>query len=172
MDIMPWNQHHVDSFTLDPTARIDLPKSFSAEEVNALIGHSPGTRAGRQGSPSIRGESRLFEEFAASRLQVRLRRRPGVITDQPGGYLDDRTAERRAVLFDEHEFVVVGEGDDRDHAGRVRAGDVFPTVAFDEIEESSGMPGLEWLGHEGMMTNPAVVVEVIAPLESEPHEHQ
>lgn len=77
-----------------------------------------------------------------------------------------------AMLFDQHEFVVIGEGDDRDHAGCVRPGDVLPAVAFDEIEESSGMPGLEWLGHEGMMTNPAVVVEVIAPLESEPHEHQ
>lgn len=165
MDIMPWNQHHVDSFTLDPTARIDLPKSFSAEEVNALIGHSPGTRAGRQGSPPIRGESGLFEEFPSSRLEVRLRRRPGVITDQPGGYLDDRTAERRTVLFDQHEFVVIGEGDDRDHAAGVRAGDVFPTVAFDEIEKTSGVPGLEGGVHADIMTTRVVVVEAVSRLE-------
>lgn len=165
MDIMPRNQHHVDSFTLDPAARIDLPKSFGAEEVNALVGHSPGTRAGRQGSPSIRGESGLFEEFPSSRLEVRLRRRPGVITDQPRGDLDDRTAERRAVLFDQHEFVVIGEGDDRDHPGRVRSGDVFPAVTFDEIEKTSGVPGFEGGVHAAIMTTRAVVVEAVSRLE-------
>ena len=165
MDIMPWNQHHVDSFALDPTPRIDLPKPFGAEEVNALVGHSPGTRTGRQGSPPVRSESGLFEEFPSSRLEVRLRRRPGVITNQPRGDLDDRTAQWRAVLFDEHEFVVVGEGDDRDHAGRVRAGDVFPAVAFDEIEETSGVSGLEWGVHAAIMTTRGLVVEAFSRLE-------
>ena len=152
MNSTPWNEHHADTFSVDAAALGCLRQSVGAEEVNALVGEPGGAGASDQGSPSFGGVAGLFQKFTPSSLEVGFARLLGVVAHETGGNLDDRSAEWWAMLFDQDELIIIGEGDDRHYTTGIGSRDEFPAVPLDESEKATGRDGGGLFWHFPMMT--------------------
>jgi len=125
-----------DVFAGDAAAFGDAGEAGGVEEVDGFGGHSGGGGGADEGDDVGGVVAGFFEEFAVGDFDGGLVGVLDFIADEAGGDFDDAFADGDAVLFDEDDFVLVGDGEDADAGIGVGSADEVPGA--DAVE---GEPG-------------------------------